>query len=404
MNYYLGPYQWVDDSWQPPPTTVGSIDLRNLTHMGTPAVQDGYGFFATTDLMRDYDLLGRGDLREISSTSAMKSMWNSLLGYNPQGDKLVDLLYNHLTIGSDPVGALASRPILPAKGNLTIHLGGHSPVKSTQFRIGHSPETNQVITVFQNDYREIRELVLDGKLPTDHHRKVLDFWGDQFRINPDIFIPDNLPKETRLRHDTSISDNFDGADNAAIGKQLTWVEPAGDNWENINNHGAATDGGITEDDKTCYANSALSGADQECQATTVLQNEAAFQHGGVCCRRSSVAVTCYGNRMDMNASDDKMFLFKIVTGTLSVLGSQIVVVTSIPDTLKMTVAGSSLEAFLNGVSKSTVTDSAITGNLFCGLYGRGNDGENFVEFDNWSAADFIAPTPAGASALLADLL
>lgn len=407
MNYYLGPYQWIDNSWQPPATTVGSIDLRNLSHMGTPIVQDGVGFFATTGLLdASYDLLGQGDLRDIKSTGAMKSMWDSILGYNPNGDKLVDLLYNQLTAGADPTGAAACRPLMPARGNLSVLLQGHSVVKATQFRFGHSPESNKVISVLQEDYREIRDLVIGGSLPTDHHRKVLDFWGEQYRIKDPhlLFIPSGLPVETPLPHSTSISENFDGADNAVLGKQLTWVEPGvGADWDNFNSHARVLENGASEDARSTYADSALSSADQQCEMTSVNQSDALLTMGGVICRRSNTVVTYYLARFDVITPDDKIFLNKIVTGTLTVLGSVILVVASIPDTIKITVAGSSLEAFFNGVSKSALTDTSITGNLFCGLYGRG-DGTTPPEFDDWSAEDFIAPSPAGAFALLMGLL
>lgn len=404
MNYYLGPYQWIDDSWQPPVSTIGSIDLRNLTHMGTPIVQDGFGFFATTDLLDDsYDLLGQGDLREINSNSAIKSMWNSLLGYRPNGDKLVDLLYDQLTAGADPTGAVAVRPLMPAKGNLTVHL--HGSVKSTQFRFGHSPESNKVISVLQEDYREIRNLAgID--LPVNHHRKVLDFWGEQYGVkNPHLlFIPNDLPIELPIPHSTSISENFDGANNAAVGKQLTWVEGgAGGFWDNFNNHARVFGAAENEDARSAYANSALSSADQQCQMTSVVQNND-ISFSGVICRRSSSAVTYYTGRFDTKTPDDKIFVYKVITGTPSVVGSQVTVVESIPDTIKLTVAGSNLEVFFNGVSKSAVTDTGITGNLFCGLYGRKFDTVE-VELDDWSAEDFIAPPPlASASSMLMGLL
>lgn len=403
MNYYLGPYQWIDESWQPPPTTVGSIDLRNLTHMGSK-VQDGHGFFATIDSVGGYDLLGQGDLREINSTGKMKSIWNSLLGYNPKGDKLIDLLYNHLTLGSDPTGAIASRPLMPARGNLVIHLGGHSPVKATQFRIGHSPETNQVIAVYQGEYRKIRDLVLDGKLPGNHHRKVLDFWREQYKVNTDIFIPNDLPIELPIRHDTSISENFDGADNAVIGKQLTWVEDsAGTFWDNFNNHGRRISISGTWDQNSVRANSALSSADQQCIIINTVQTNVVETEGGPACRRSSSAITYYFYSLFRSSGSANVRLHKVITGTRTLLAGAVSVTPSIPDTLKIEVLGSSLEGFFNGVSKNTVTDSSIAGNLFCGLMALKNTSDT-LEFDTWSAQDIVVPAVGAPASLLMGLL
>ena len=407
MNYYLAPYQWINNSWQPPATTVGAIDLRNLIHMGTPIVVNGLGFFATTGIIAGANLLGQGDLRDINSTGAMKSMWDSLLGYRPKGDKLVDLLYDHLTAGADPTGVIACRPLMPAKGNLTIHLQGHSVVKATQFRFGHSPESNKVISVLQEDYRKIRDLVLGGDLPANHHRKVLDFWGEQYRIKDPhlLFIPNGLPIELPLPHNTSISENLDGVDNDVVGKELAWVEPDdGSHWENLNNAASPIQPSSGEDNRSIYANSALSGAGQQCEITATVAVDTTLTMVGPCCRRSSSAVTYYVARFDIASGDDKIFLNKVVTGTLTVLGSQIVVTVSIPDTIKMTVIGSSLEAFFNNVSKSALTDTAITGNLFCGLYGRSNPAETQTEMDDFSAEDIISAGVDNGSALLMGLL
>lgn len=404
MNYYLGPYQWVDDSWNPPASTVGAIDLRNLTHMGTPTIQNGVGFFATTNTLgAEYDLLGQGDLRDINSSGAMKSAWNSILGYTPSGDKLVDLLYDHLTIGADPIGATACKPLMPARGKLNIHLGGHSVVKSTQFRFGHSPESNKVISVLQEDYREIRNLTQGGGIPANHHRKVLDFWGEQYGIKDPqlLFIPNDLPVELPIPHSTSISENFDGADNAAVGKQLTWVEGGdGSHWDNFNNHARKLGTNTGEDERASYANSALSGADQRCTMTTAVQTASGNTQGGPACRRSNSVVTFYVYLLFGTAA---VRIQKVITGTRTGVGSATSITLSIPDTLKLEVIGSDLEGFFNGVSKSIETDTAITGNLFCGFHGiRGVSDD--IEFDDWSAQDIVAGGAADASSLLMGLL
>lgn len=410
MNYYLGPYEWVDESWQPPATTVGAIDLRNLTHMGTPVAQDGVGFFATTGLLDvSYDLLGQGDLRDINSSSAMKVIWDGVLGYTPNGDKLVDLLYDHLTLGSDPLGAAASKPLLPGNGLLVLHLGGHSIVKATQFRLGHSPESNQVISVLQEDYRKIRQGTMGGGIPANQHRRVLDFWGEKYRVkNPhQIFIPNDLPVELPIPHSTSISENFDGADNAAIGKQLTWVEPTtGAFWDNFSSTGRCLDpGSETNENRACYANSALSGADQECSIDIVVLENVSASQAGPACRRSNSAVTYYFARLAINSTPSfNVTIEKVVTGTKTLIGTVGTVTMTLPDTVKLTVSGSSLEAFFNDVSESTATDTAITGNLFCGLWGLRNTGVDRSETDNWAAQDFIAGGGANASPLLMGLL
>lgn len=398
--YYLGPYQWIDNSWQAPVGAVASIDLRNLTQMGTAIVQNGVGFFATTDkLDAEYGLLGQGDLRDIHSTETMKSMWNSLLSYTPNGDKLVDLLYDHLTLGSDPSGQDASKTLMPTRGNLTVHLQGHSPVKSTQFRIGHSPESNRIISVLQNDYREVRDLALDNlnNMPVNQHKKLLDFLSHQYNIkNPeDIFIPKDLPKELPEPHNTLISENFNGTDNAAVGKQLTWVEGGdGSFWDNFNSHARILDPAAGGDlnERAIYANSALSGVDQKCTVLHAVHSRVVTSEGGPVCRRSNSAVTYYILQMLFN--NDLMSLGKVIAGVGSAVGSSVAITPSSPDTTRLEVIGSNLEGFLNDTSELIVTDTSISGGLYCGLYGYHGVADD-LEFDNWSAEDIIIPS-AGA--------
>ena len=400
MNYYLGPYQWVNNSWQPPVGTIAAIDLRNLSQMGTPVVQDGLGFFVTTGLV-DGDLLGSGDLREINTTGLMKSTWNSLLGYNPNGDRLVDLLYDHLTMGSDPTGAVASKPLLPADGHLALHLG--SRVKSTQFRIGHSPESNRVISVLQNDYRQIRDEVLAEKLPADSHRKVLGFWANQFKVDSDIFIPNDLPKETSISPASTFSENFDGADNAALGKQLTWVEGgATTTWENQGNAAQRPNIGDQGDPviyRTARCTSALSSADHECEAIITTYGAAGAKNvqAGPAVRYSSSADTLYYGRGSQTSGTGDgpsaiLHIDKIVTGTLTG-GPSSSRSDSIPLTIKLKIIGSSLTLFAAGVSQVTWSDSSITGNLFGGLYGLNVSGTADLALDDWSLTDEFPPPP-----------
>lgn len=412
MKYYLGPYQWIDNCWKPPSVVIGAIDLRNLSQMGTPVVQDGFGFFATNDPIIGYDLLGEGDLREINSTGAMKSIWNSLLGYNPNGDKLVDLLYDHLTMGSDPIGAAASKPLMPDRGNLVLHLRGHSPIKSIQFRIGHSKESNQVISVIQEDYRKIYKEVTGGKLPIDMHRKVLGYLGKQFKIKTpqDIFIPNDLPKETPLDPSTSFSENFDGADNAILGKQLTWVEGEDTtSWENKNNRAqrAGIDNSPTVR-QSARCTSAVSSADHFTIATvpTFGPADAGVKNtqGGTTARHSSSADDAYiFNILQFTGAgdgpSDQFATGKLVAGVASSIGTHNEAI-ALPLTTKGEVSGSTIKQFINNVLKNSDTDTAITGNLFGGLWGLDTNTNSNVEIDNWSIDDEVITLSIGGSFLL----
>src|SRR5690606_29410538 len=116
-RYYLGPPIWVeateDDGahYRAPEGVVGWIDLRTIPDQSQPAAPQQCGFFASTaPLGDDYDLLGTGDLRDLTVTSGMLDTWEGVTGYRPSGVRLVDLLHDHLTMGADPDGLDQARP------------------------------------------------------------------------------------------------------------------------------------------------------------------------------------------------------------------------------------------------------------------------------------------------------
>lgn len=118
--YYLGPWVWnaagYPPAWQPPEGALAAVDLRTLEAQAVAGGTPGLGFFATnTPLDSAYTLLGTGDCRELNTTGAMRDAWESLLGYRPEGNLLVDLLWDQLTTGSDPDGAEHAKPLLPSR-------------------------------------------------------------------------------------------------------------------------------------------------------------------------------------------------------------------------------------------------------------------------------------------------
>ncbi len=404
MNYFVGPYLW-DGGWRRPPNAIDAIDLRNESQMGTPITQAGVGFFSSNVLLPGYTLLGTGDLRDINSTAMMKSAWQSELGYTPKGGKLVDLLYDHMTMGSDPTGIAASKAMIPDGKNIRLYFGSHGLVKSKQFSIGHSPESNQVLSVYQNDYSHIRDSVLSGDLPPDHHRKVLDYWGHEFNVKDpeNLFVPANLPKETRLPHSTQISEDFNGDDQAQLGHQLTWVEGGdGTFWSNLDNNGKAlkVPSSSNWDDPSSYPNSALSGTNQKCIIEVEILTGPGPQ-AGPCCRRSNTVITFYCVTWEP-AEDNFMDIIKVVTGTRTFIGTTtgLSPPPATPRNPELQVMGNSLKSLMNGSEVETITDVSITGNLFCGLYGRRTAAGDSLEINNWSAEDISVAVPTGASLLM----
>lgn len=83
-------------------------------------------------------------------------------------------------------------------------------------------------------------------------------------------------------------------------------------------------------------------------------------------------------------------LNRVVTGGQSVLGTAPFAAQDVPHTQKLIVSGSSLELFIDGVSKVAVTDTVITGHKRTGIVGNTN---NFMFADNFQAGDLATPIP-----------
>lgn len=222
-DYWLAPFEKTTEDgltvYAPPAGVVGVIDLR------TVLADVEFGFFVTPagTAIPDGRHLGQGDLRELAVD---RPMWSSMLGIAVEGATVMDALEYTLTVGADPDGEAAPFPLMPTvAGNLDIHLGGHSLVRRRRFDL-KAAHAAPVIERLQRDYRRIREAARAGRLNGDErfHRRVLDYWGEKFRIDDpeDVFIPRDLPRERRLRHQTSVADSFDRADEA-LGTGGAWA-------------------------------------------------------------------------------------------------------------------------------------------------------------------------------------
>lgn len=379
-NYYLGPWLWVSgsedlgDHWSAPAGTVGLVDLRGLPDcaLAGTAGSKPFGFFAVTGTLgAEFDLLGTGDLREISATTAMRDTWAALLGHTPAGDKLLDLLWDQLTAASDPTFNNPTPPLMPTiSGSLNLLLGGHSLIKSERFVYGTHPHTGKVTDVLRRNFRTAFD---DGR-GSDHARRVLDFNLEKYRISkgdwqqlvpPDLrrHIPGPLP------HNTTISDDFTRADGDTIGNQLSWTETVGD-IDTVSNEVYSVEGG---DGAFARAESDLSGDDHYSQFDMTSEGSGSantrWSWAGATARHSTSADTAYiGVLRESQSGSYASAIFKRVTGTNTSLASTDGPAgLSFPETIKLECNGSAIELFRNGGSVNSVTDSAISGNTRCGI-------------------------------------
>jgi hypothetical protein len=408
--YVIGPLISVAEEgggryWSKPTQAVGMIDLAKNSDYDTDVSSDRNVAFlwSLTPFGGAYTSLNGtpGDLREIQSTGAMRSAWQSATGFMPQGDTLNDLLADHLTRGADPIGDDACKPLTPTiRGELEIHLTGHSRVWIEKLSPNHR-HWNKYVAQIQAELIGVRKQSKAGKLidPTtrkvngNYHRKVADaLMGKCRRMGCDDFEmirPRGWSKnEKPLKHSTVISDNFNGTDSDTMGVQLTWTEVLGD-WDILSNEAISNSGSLNQN-QSARAESALSSADHYSQVD-LLTVTGSFARGGVAFRFASGANTFYAvlNREGQGAA----LIWKVVTGTLTELNSTATTVT-LPDVFKGSASGSTITSYVNGSQVSQITDSSITGNLYTGLAKRHTSVPCSATFDDFEAGDLFVVAPA----------
>ena len=227
----------------------------------------------------------------------------------------------------------------------------------------------------------------------DQHLRNLDYLQAKYGRDYREFLG-GLPDEGVRPHETTVAENFDGADKAGVGYQLTWTEYVGTAWENLSNaaadntnHGAANAG--------VRADSDLSTDGHYAQATLASVTEVTGnQRTGVQVRKNSTATdTHYCFLAAMNNNNWQIWEItggsdaQLATGGSSPVAGNI---------LKGQADGSSLTLYVGGASTVTFTDTSITGNLRCGLFAQSNDAGDLQSWDDFEAADLAAADPEGS--------
>lgn len=402
-RYYLGPWVWAVDAqsngqWQRPSNAIAAIDLRTMSQQGSPGpTANGFGLFATTGtLSSPYVAMGQGnDMATVNVTNTMRNNWESRLGYRPVGTNLAAILWDQLTAGSDPSGAAGPKPLMPGHDNqLELRLGVYR--RTEGFRFGVHSHTAKVEAVHQAAYRTVHDDAVAKRVPDDLPGKVLDMWVEKYGISKadkatwERLVPSDLRSTaTLVPHATTITENFNGTDSDTVCAQLSCTEVDGD-WDLVSNKARLVSNfGSTMRD--VRADSDLSSVDHYSQI--VADNESGTV-SYVATRFASAAETFYYYGIDLNhPASGEWEIGKVVTGTktaLSTVGS--VDTSGAPATLYGQSNGSSLELKVGGVSKTTVTDSAITTGTRCGVVGYDPAGVTGPEFDDLTCADLAAAT------------
>jgi hypothetical protein len=384
MNYYLGPLPWVDTDpdgppcWQPPAGTVGMVDVRSIPDQSGAAVgADLSPAFLAVDGALDstWTFLGSGDCREIATTGAIRNRWQAATGYRPSGGRVVDLLWDQLTTGSDPSGDSAVKPLVPtSEGKLELWLPGHSLIKSEPFAWGVHGHTSRLRDLLLIDCEGLFQQVDAGLMEVDQVRRILGGWLRKYGL-PDAqwrsLVPPHRQSEIPgpLPPATTYSESFDG------GFDLTWTDVEGD-LASVSNQGDPT--GTTES----RAEHALSSDDHYAEADLIGDTGT---YSAVTCRHASAAVTYYM----YNEYAAKSRLYKCVTGGYTQL-DQTSGAGTLTFEMQVQTDGSTITGYRDDVERHSETDTAITGNTRCGL--RFSTPAAATRVDNFVCADLAAGT------------
>lgn len=386
--YYLGPWRLKTDDmgqyWDAPDHTVGRIDLRPNTPSET------YGFFSTDQQIVDSGYIYLGDDLYGDLTGLQLDAWKTGLGMmSVDGLKLIDVLWDTLTANADPEAGVRAYPIMPTHlGVLNLHLGGHSCIKSRQFQGEKDKSWKVVQKVLQDQFRNLDKLKENSKSQGDLQAKVLGTWKLKYKISDEgLFIPSDLPKIKAKKPTTKIGDTFEDA-YKTLETHTASGDDGGFSWSVV--MGSAGYGTIDSNtarlnpgDNHCLyrADEDLSSDDHSVQAD--LTESISNAYPGVIARKdSSSTATFYNARLSRLSSE--LSLYKYTAGTKTLLGTNVSVSVSLPDTLKIECDGSDIKTFWN-TTAGPITDTAISGNVRTGIYSYRE-----ANFDNFLAEDLIA--------------
>ena len=386
-NIYLAQWQWladgIDSRWEAPIAgNVGGIDLRSIPQMSLAGgAFQGWGLFTYPGPVAISGALSLGNNLSVNLSTPIKNAIRNRLGIASAfaGSTLLDVLWEILTSKADSTGLLRCKPLMPTtQGNLELHLGGFSLVRSEQFQAFTHPHWPQVLAVLQNDYRRVREEYQAIGLP-DVPRKVLGSWKEKYHVaDHRVFLPPDLPDEGWLPPSTVITDNFNRANESLdVGP---WVEVV-NNWF-IAANVASTDGGSNG---LARHTTALASDNHYSEIVKTL-NDLGCGAAARISLDASPNQDCYFVRLKGTTIAFK----KVINGTITDLDTDRAYTETLPDTIRIEVDGSSMKSYFNTVLEHNFTDASLTGNLSAGMDCRGGD-----DLDNFEAADLAVDVYSG---------
>jgi hypothetical protein len=389
MKYWIGPYIYGTvgqiTGWYWPVGAVGAIDLRSVPQQ-IELAPTGFGLFVTEDITTldsEYTLLGSGGPDLIVASEA-RLLYESALKVSLEVDRLDLILAHTLIHQSDPTGENRVKTLIPGR-NLwhTIHLGGQV-IYRNKFDPLDAAVREPVLETLRGEYQAIYD---DNRKSEDLHREVLGMWVKEYQLPYEMFQPAGVPDDTPILPGTTFIEDFDTADSATLGPNLTWAEVEGDA-KVANNEYRTTAATVSR----VRAEHDVASANHHVQASVkfVGGSGALDIVGGVCARHHTSAATFYLLHAHWHPQEE-LSLFKCVAGSFTLLDTKSITPTpNTFETIKLTCVGSTISGEHKGVLELSVTDSSIAGNTRGGmrnLHGEGDNSTIYIAADDWTISD-----------------
>lgn len=405
IYHYLSPLIWSTEyirGWSAPSGCVLGLDMRSLD---AQSLAGEYGDWSTAYVLsenqqtgNDFVLLGIGRVDEVYPSQYAKDAWTTLIGIKPIGSTLLDWIIN---LGTDQAIIDGSRPIKPfiptKEENIELFLPLHSKVWTRKFGEWNPTNNkyhNRIRDLLRYDFKKLKKEGLNEYILG----KFLSILSKKYKCDPKEIDTDDKIKIQKPT--TTITDDFTRGDGDTIGNTLSWTEYH--DWDTVSNRAkfVANQGGAVDvtNGGDARAETALSADDHYSQVNVYDLHDWEAQ-GGSAVRFASGAETFYLHRATLYSSQQSI-IAKMVSGTLTNLN----ITTASPSSgvlVKTDANGSTLTGYFNGSQVNQCTDTAITGNLYCGIYSY-----TYVAYslgvDNFEASDGISD--GGSTARTARLL
>lgn len=410
--------------WGPPgdgtANLCGSLDLASVGQITAGKVDQPrpVGIFAVDSFPMGtgsrYLPITSEDPRDARPDGRLLDGWESLTGFRPQGDTVADLIWDHLTRGADAANLDGPGFLAPGSRRGVDLWLANTCLRSEKFVWGtDSAYTARLQDVLTRQLAVVRDRALNGECRNTKgladfaaHQKFADMICQKYagcsKQKKLDFLEQIKPAswdEPLVPHETTITDNFNRADNTDIGSGSAYAYTDVNGSMRIISNAVHDESGSSATENRTRVESDLSSVEMSAQISAVSVSAATARSVGPMLRFANGADTAYALRLFGNASGTTGSLvrvfraYKCVAGALTALGSGTNQTSALPVPIRLTAgegASSTLTAYYNGSNVESFTDSAIDGSAGAriGLYLRGVTPGSVI--DDLDASDLAA--------------